>query len=140
MNETIHPFQRLQTSLASLIAGCQPGEKLPSEPELAHQLGVSRATLREAMRAFEGQGLIRRKQGVGTFVVGHDAIIESGLEVLQSIETMANHIQLDVTMGALHVEQISASERQAFALGVEIGKDLLEVKREIGRASCRERV
>jgi GntR family transcriptional regulator len=103
-NEVIHPFQRLQTTLAVLIAETTPGDRLPAEPELAQQLGVSRATLREAMRTFEGQGLIRRRQGVGTFVVSHSQIIESGLEVLESIETLANKIGLDVSMGAYRVD------------------------------------
>lgn len=69
-------FQRLQNELSSLIADTPAGERLPSEPELARRLGVSRATLREAMRSFEGQGLIRRRQGVGTFVVNQTNVIE----------------------------------------------------------------
>ena len=68
----------MQIELAELIAATPAGERLPSEPELARQLGVSRATLREAMRTFEAQGLIRRRQGVGTFVVGQSPVIESG--------------------------------------------------------------
>ncbi len=39
------------------------------------------------MRSFEGQGLIRRRQGVGTFVVAKVPVFDSGLEVLESIET-----------------------------------------------------
>ncbi|MHB8818414.1 MAG: GntR family transcriptional regulator, partial [Bellilinea sp.] len=89
MSDSMHPYQRLQIELAELIEKTPPGERLLSEPMLAQQLHVSRATLREAMRAFEGQGLIRRRQGIGTFVVGRATVIESGLEVLQSIETMA---------------------------------------------------
>ena len=88
--KAIHPFQRLQSELARLITATEPGERLPAEPELAHRLSVSRATLREAMRSFEGQGLIRRRQGVGTFVVSHKLVIDSGLEELESIETLAN--------------------------------------------------
>ena len=64
------PFQRLQVDLAALIERTPAGSRLISEPDLAKQLGVSRATLREAMRTFETQGLIRRRQGAGTFVVG----------------------------------------------------------------------
>ena len=52
------PFQRLQADLAKLIAHTPPGQRLLNEPELAKQMGVSRATLREAMRTFETQGLM----------------------------------------------------------------------------------
>ena len=87
-----HPFARLQNELDRLIRETKPGEKLLSEPQLARELGVSRATLREGMRTFEAQGLIRRRQGVGTFVVGETRVIDSGLEVLESIESLANQI------------------------------------------------
>ena len=86
------PFQRLQSDLASLISKTSAGERLPSEPDLARRLGVSRATLREAMRTFEVQGLIRRRQGSGTFVVGKMPVIEAGLELLESLETMAQRL------------------------------------------------
>jgi|WetSurMetagenome_2_1015567.scaffolds.fasta_scaffold244759_2 GntR family transcriptional regulator len=129
--ESIHPFQRLQTMLSDLISTTPPGERLPAEPDLAKDLGVSRATLREAMRTFEGQGLIRRRQGVGTFVVSHSHVIESGLEILQSIETLAREIGLDVAMGDLHVETIEAGSEQAQELGIAIGEPVVRVSRVI---------
>ena len=112
----VHPYQRLQSQLASLIASTPAAERLPAEPELARQLGVSRATLREAMRAFEGQGMIRRRQGVGTFVVGHTDVIETGLEVLESLETLATRIGLGVTMGDLHISSVKADATHAEVL------------------------
>lgn len=45
-----------------------PGSQLPSEFELMSLLGVSRSTLREAMRSLEEQRLIVRRRGLGTFV------------------------------------------------------------------------
>ncbi len=129
--KAIHPFQRLQGDLTSLISATEPGEKLPAEPELAHRLGVSRATLREAMRSFEGQGLIRRRQGVGTFVVSHKQVIESGLEELESIETLASKIGLNVSMGDLVINEIKANAFQAEKLCVEENSALIQVSRVI---------
>jgi GntR family transcriptional regulator len=127
----LHPYQRLQTQLAEMIAATPAGDRLPAEPELARQLGVSRATLREAMRTFEGQGLIRRRQGVGTFVVGQSPVIEAGLEVLESIESLARRIGLEVTMGDLHIQRINADAEQAAALNVSPGAPLVKVSRVI---------
>ena len=53
------------------------GTRLPSEPELAAELQVSRATLREALRAMELEGLLRRRQGSGTFVADHPRMANS---------------------------------------------------------------
>jgi len=131
VNETLHPFQRLQQELAILIAETPAGERLLSEPELANQLGVSRATLREAMRTFEGQGLIRRRQGVGTFVVGHSQVLDSGLEVLESIESMAGRIGLDVSMGALRIQQFAAEETHAELFQLPVAAEMVMVSRVI---------
>ncbi|WP_432619331.1 FadR/GntR family transcriptional regulator, partial [Butyricicoccus sp.] len=44
------------------------GEKLPNENDLSEQLGISRATLREAIRILTSEGLLTVKRGKGTFV------------------------------------------------------------------------
>lgn len=129
--ETVHPFQRLQVELAQLINSAESGSRLPAEPELARKMGVSRATLREAMRTFEGQGLVRRRQGVGTFVVGQSKVIESGLEVLESIETLAHRIGLPVSMGEIQVKDIQANAEEADALHISEGDPLMKVSRVI---------
>src|SRR6266853_4699312 len=46
----------------------QLGEQLPSEPQLATELGISRGTLRESVRLLISNGLLDRRHGVGTFV------------------------------------------------------------------------
>jgi len=45
-----------------------PGSQLPPELDLMESLGISRTTLREAMRTLEEQGAIYRMRGLGTFV------------------------------------------------------------------------
>jgi len=128
---THFPFQRLQTDLAALIEKTPAGQRLLSEPELARQLGVSRATLREAMRTFETQGLIRRRQGSGTYVVGKIQAFEGGLEVLESIETIARRQNLEISVSDLSLEQLKADEELAANLGVSAGTRLTRVSRII---------
>ncbi|MBM7650064.1 GntR family transcriptional regulator [Bacillus ectoiniformans] len=65
----------------------QEKEKLPSEFELAKKLGVSRATLREALRILEEENVITRRHGVGTFV-NSKPLFTSGIEQLISVTDM----------------------------------------------------
>ena len=130
------PFQRLQADLATLINKTPAGSRLPSEPDLAKQLGVSRATLREAMRSFETQGLIRRRQGSGTFVVGKVQALDGGLEVLESLETIAKRQGLEVSVSDLNIESTVADEEMASFLNVAVGAKLTRVRRVI-RAESR---
>ena len=130
------PFQRLQADLAKLIAETPAGARLMSEPDLAKQMGVSRATLREAMRTFETQGLIRRRQGSGTYVVGKFEVIDAGLEVLESLETMARRMNLEISVSDLHVEQLQAEKTVADSLCVEEAVPITRVRR-VMRADSR---
>ncbi|MGW7680947.1 FadR/GntR family transcriptional regulator [Kribbella sp. NPDC054772] len=49
------------------------GERIPSETELVAQLGVSRASVREAVRGLVQAGLVATRQGDGTYVTARDA-------------------------------------------------------------------
>jgi GntR family transcriptional regulator len=118
MTEKTAP-QKLHERLADLIGSTQPGKKLPSEPNLAKRFAVSRATLREAMRTFETRGLLDRRQGIGTFVIPPNPVIESGLEMLESLETLAERNGLSVTIGDLSIKEIPADERSAKVLELD---------------------
>jgi GntR family transcriptional regulator len=131
MKESTDLYVRLQNDIAALIDATPAGGRLPAEPKLSRQLRVSRATLREAMRSFEERGLIRRRQGMGTFVVAHKQVIESGLEVLESIDTLARRIHLNVSVGDLQINRMMADETQANELAVTIGVPLVQVVRVI---------
>ncbi|MFD6277117.1 FadR/GntR family transcriptional regulator [Streptomyces sp. NPDC060209] len=53
-----------------IVGGAWPvGTKLPGETTLAASLGVGRSTVREALRALAGAGLVRARQGAGVFVI-----------------------------------------------------------------------
>ncbi|MGE5605174.1 MAG: FadR/GntR family transcriptional regulator [Bacteroidota bacterium] len=65
----------------------QPGEQLPPQEELAQELGVSRTSLREALKELTYRGLIYCKHGVGTFVSNSFATELEMLEARKYIET-----------------------------------------------------
>ena len=123
--------QRLHESLHKIIISMSPGDRLPSEPDLARQLGVSRATLREAMRTFETQGYISRRQGSGTFVSHPSQVIDSGMEILESIETLARKIGLPVSTAAVQIEYREASQRESGSLSLSPGSHVTSISRVI---------
>lgn len=59
------------------------GMALPTEPELAKTMGVSRTTLRQALSFLQEDGIIKNIQGKGNFVMRSGAKIEKGLEILE---------------------------------------------------------
>ena len=63
------PYSRVKRHLKEALAQGRfpPGALMPSEAELVGQFGVSRMTVNRALRELQGEGLIDRVQGVGTF-------------------------------------------------------------------------
>jgi GntR family transcriptional regulator len=110
----------------------QAGEQLPSEKELSTQLGISRATLREALLNLEQEGVVVRKHGVGTFVApGYEHRLESGLERLESILELAGRQQMQVQVVDLDVRRTPADQELAEHLQVPAGTPLTCVCRVI---------
>ncbi len=60
----------------------RPGDRLPSEQDLAKRLAVSRNTMREALENLRINGILVRKWGLGTFVNPNAALIETSLSEL----------------------------------------------------------
>jgi GntR family transcriptional regulator, transcriptional repressor for pyruvate dehydrogenase complex len=81
------------------------GEKLPTEQELSHQMGVSRSSVREALRVLEAEGWIEIRRGSGAFIstrpikngqqgellhwlAEREETLEQVIEVRETIETL----------------------------------------------------
>ncbi|MFC5994972.1 GntR family transcriptional regulator [Pseudonocardia hispaniensis] len=64
--------------------GYAPGARLPTEAELCRRFGVSRATVRSAVKELDVLGLVRTRHGVGTFVTPRPTV-RDGLERMGSI-------------------------------------------------------
>ncbi|MFS0556603.1 FadR/GntR family transcriptional regulator [Brevibacillus sp. 179-C9.3 HS] len=73
------------------------GDKLPSERELAEQLGAGRSSVREALRALELLGLIETRRGEGTFLkhYRHNRLIDIlGFFILRDTKTKKDLIEM----------------------------------------------
>ncbi len=109
-----------------------PGQKFPSEGAFAEQLGISRPTLREALHNLQSEGMIVRKHGVGTFVSPSRANrLESGLEVLESIEHIASRRGLKTEMGKVEIEERPPNHVEIAGLECDPNEQILSVARTI---------
>jgi GntR family transcriptional regulator len=114
LREDIRPlYVQAGEAIRSYIVSSQlePGDRLPAEVELARLLGVSRPTIREALRHLQLLGLVRRLQGTGTVVEGGSTIV-AGLETLENMEALARRqgwscgtSDVRVTIGQLNAEE-----------------------------------
>jgi len=75
-------YQQIARTIAASIEDGQyaPGDRLPSERELADDFGVSRPTIRDAMIALEFQGLVEARQGSGVYVKAAPQIAQDAVE------------------------------------------------------------
>ena len=96
----------------------QPGDRIPDERSLARELGVSRTSLREAIKTLVANGVLVIRRGVGTFVsetpgrqadpFGFPLILES--EAMELVAKNATDQELD-DLVALEEAQRSAVEK-----------------------------
>ncbi len=92
--------------------------RIPSESDLANELGVSRTTIRDALSRLESEGTVFRKQGAGTFVNRPGLQIKSRLDEIWSYEAVleAHGYVPEVKVLDVHQELPSEALRKSLAL------------------------
>jgi GntR family transcriptional repressor for pyruvate dehydrogenase complex len=100
-----------------ILKKLQPGDKLPSERELAESLGVSRSSIRDAIRSLELMGMVEPRQGAGTIVreISSDSLVNPLANALKRKEELIGELldfrkMLEPPLAARAATRISADE------------------------------
>lgn len=104
-----------------------PTARLPTERQLATQLGVSRMTVRHALAGLEERGLVRRVQGSGTFVA-HRKLRQRATRLRGFFEQSVEQGVMPVTR-TLTRSSVAATPALAEALGLQPGEPVYSVVR-----------
>src|SRR6185295_17178620 len=105
-----------------------PGSRLPTEPQLAEDLGVSRATLREALRSLEEDGFVTRRRGAGTFAT-HRPRLHNNLDVNFGVTEAIRASGMKPGTVDTKVVIAPASPQEADALDIGSGEPVVTIER-----------
>lgn len=118
----------------------KPGDRLPSEREMADKLEVSRASVREALSALHLVGLVEIKSGEGTFI--KQANVDSIIEPLAMILLMERDTVIEIleVRKGLEVEAagLAAARREEEDL-IKMREALNEMKQDISHSEIGEK-
>ena len=103
--------------------------RLPSEPELARRMGVSRATIRQAVTELEEAGFVRRRQGRGTFVTGQATSLRNNLNVNSGVTDLIAAAGWTPGTADVTLDQREATREEAAALELPRGARVVVVHR-----------
>jgi GntR family transcriptional regulator len=110
--------------------GLRPGDQLPTEAEVTALFGVSRSTVREALRLLERDGVIRTEHGRGRFLAAAGALrVERPIDRFESVTEMLTGLGYDVTTSVLSVEEDGATQVEADALQLGVGEPVVRLAR-----------
>lgn len=109
----------------------EPGDSLPSEPEMTEMYGVSRMTVRKAVDYLVRQGMVERQRGKGTFVSEPRSEFKMALPLDKHLTSsdVAGHLKATLKNQLLHLSKLPADEQVANALHIEPGTLVWFMKR-----------
>lgn len=106
-----------------------PGGRLPSESELASQLGVSRASVRSVLATLAAEGLIVRKQGSGTFVNERIRDVNTRLGGVLDFTHLIENSGYQASIQTISLQTRAATESEARSLAIAVGAPVLSMVR-----------
>jgi GntR family transcriptional regulator len=123
-------YHRVESAIQRWIQDrdLKPGGRLPSEEALAREYGVSRLTVREAMRRLAEAGYVTRVRGRGTFVTEKVKDKVTSSRFTGSLEDYYAEIQ-KVKVKSAQITEVAPPERIAESLQLVPGEPVVMVRR-----------
>ncbi len=109
-----------------LTGAYAPGDKLPPERQLAAELGVNRASLREALKKLEHLGLVRIRQGDGTRV--QDFMQTGGIDLMSHLIPLAQAGHVELLRDVLEFRRIYGREVARMAAQRADAEDIVRLE------------
>jgi len=106
-----------------------PGQRLPSENDLADELGVSRATVRTALGKLAAEGLVIRKQGDGTYVNEYIIDVPTRMGAMWDFLRLIENSGFEASTQLLSIKTRPATEKEALALRLAHGSGITILNR-----------
>jgi GntR family transcriptional regulator len=108
----------------------RPGEKVPPEQELAARFGVSRATVREALRILQEERVILSRHGIGHFVAPDpSSVLSEEITRLKSVTELAHERGLTIGTYVLSLREETPEEGVREHLNLESGETAVVLER-----------
>jgi GntR family transcriptional regulator len=117
MSKPVHMSIRDDLRMRLAAGEWGAGDRLPSETDLASRYGVARMTVRQAIGSLASEGMVVRRQGLGTFAADRPGVRQGG-GLLSFTEEMRSQGRVVATkMVRAAVEEPPAAAREALQLG-----------------------
>jgi GntR family transcriptional regulator len=105
----------------------RPSDRLPGEPVLTRMYGVSRATVAKALEQLEAEGLVRRRQGKGTFV--QPTRLKRPLPELTGFSEHVSQLGLKPGQRLIQLRRFAAEAADPLASRFGVDTQVVEVER-----------
>jgi len=144
MIENIKTESLTSTALAQIKryiaeSGMRAGDPMPTEKMLEEQLGISRASVREALRSLETLGIVETRHGVGRFLreFNFDAILDSlSYNIPVNAKDFREMIDVRIALESTFIERVAPQISDADI--AELETILAQLAREVDHGSTDE--
>lgn len=121
-------------------AALKPGDRVPSEPELMKEFGVSRTVVREAMSRLQASGVVETRQGVGTFVLAPptpETLLDIGTGQVKARQMLAM-LELRISLESEAASLAALRRSDVHLAAMRVALDAFDAHRRAGQRTSED--